>query len=102
MVKLPTNGWREDHGHTKVGAMVKRKFLFRIPLECHACNLFAQVVIQKVQLGSKVEVTKKRTKTCYVCFFKDSLNTRAVAPILELNEAIAYTLVEFGYWSTSS
>ena len=58
--------------------------------------------IKCVQFGSKVEFTKMRTKTCYVRFFKDSLNKRAVTLILELDETMVYTLVKFEYWSTSS
>ena len=58
--------------------------------------------IKCVQFGSKVEFTKMRTKTCYVRFFKDSLNKRAGTPTLELDEAIAYTLVMFEKWSSSS
>ena len=34
----------------------KKIFIFRISLKC--------LVIEKVQLGSKVEVTKMRSKTC--------------------------------------
>ena len=37
-----------------------------------------------------------RPRTCYARFFKDSLNKRAVTPILELDEAIAYTLAQEG------
>ena len=33
--------------------------------------------VKSVQFGSKVEFTKMRTKTCYVCFFKESDNKRA-------------------------
>ena len=33
-----------------------------------------------VQFGSKVRLTKIRTKTCYVHFFKDTLNKKAVNP----------------------
>ena len=55
-----------------------------------------------VQFGSKVGVNKIRTKTCYVCFFKDPLNTRDQTPILELGEGIVYTLVKFKYQSCSS
>ena len=43
-----------------------------------------------------------RTKTCYVRFFKHSLNKRAVTQILEPDEAIVYALVKFKYWNTSS
>ena len=35
-------------------------------------------------------------------FFKDSLNKRAETLILELNEALVYTLVKFEYRSSSS
>ena len=42
-----------------------------------------------------------RIKTCYVCFFKESLNKRAENLILELNETIVYILVNFKYWSFS-
>ena len=38
-----------------------------------------------------------KTKTCYVRFFEYSLNKRAVTLILELNETIVYTLLEFKY-----
>ena len=40
--------------------------------------------IKSGQFGSKVVFTKMRTKTCYVRFFKDSLNKRAGTPIIEL------------------
>jgi hypothetical protein len=42
--------------------------------------------VKWVQFGSKVEFTKMRTKTCYVRFFKDSLNKRAGTPTLELDK----------------
>jgi hypothetical protein len=53
--------------------------------------------IKSVQFGSKVEFTKIRTKTCYVCFFKDSLNRRAETPIKELDEGIVSTFAKFEY-----
>ena len=58
--------------------------------------------VKWVQFGSKVEFSKMRTKTCYVRFFKDSLNMRTVTPILELDESNASTLVKFKYQSSSS
>ena len=42
--------------------------------------------IKCVQFGSKVEITKIRTKTYYVRFFKNSLNKKAATPTLELDE----------------
>ena len=33
-----------------------------------------------------------RTKPCYVCFFKDSLNKGAVTPILELDQGNVSTV----------
>ena len=53
--------------------------------------------IMCVQFGSKVEFTKMRTKTCYVCFFKDSLNKRAGTPTLELDEDNVSTFAKFKY-----
>ena len=53
--------------------------------------------IKCVEFGSKVELTKMRTKTWYVHFFKDSLNKRDVIPIFELYEGNVYTLVKFKY-----
>ena len=50
----------------------------------------------------KVEVSKMRTKTCYVCLIKDSLNKRAVTPTLELNEGNASTFAKFEYERSSS
>ena len=55
-----------------------------------------------VQFGSKVEFTKMRTKTCYVRFFKDSLNKRAETPTLELDEGIVSTFAKFDYERSSS
>ena len=55
-----------------------------------------------VQFGSKVEFTKMRTKTCYVCFFKDSLNKRAVTPTLELGEGNVFIFAKFEYERSSS
>ena len=55
---------------------------------------------KKVQLGSKVEFTGQ--KYAIFVFLKNSLNKRAVTLILELDGAIAYTLVKFEYWSTST
>jgi hypothetical protein len=43
-----------------------------------------------------------RTKTCYVRFFKDSLNKRAGTPILELDESIVSTFAKFEYERGSS
>ena len=64
------------------------------------CNLFASMV-KSVQFGSKVEFTKMRTKTCYVHFFKDSLNKRAGTPIIELDEGIVSTFAKFEYERSS-
>ena len=54
--------------------------------------------IKCVQFGSKL-FTKMRTKTCCVCFFKDSLNKRAGTPTLELDEGNVST---FEYEHSSS
>ena len=54
------------------------------------------------KIDSEVELTKMRTKTCYVCFFKCSLNKRAVALILELDKGNISTLVKFEYQNSSS
>ena len=53
--------------------------------------------IKSVQFGSKLEFTKMRPKTCYVCFFKDSLNKRSGTPIIELHEGIVSTFAKFEY-----
>ena len=58
--------------------------------------------IKCVQFGSKVEITKMRTKTCYICFFKDTLNKRAETPTLELDEGIVSTFAKFEYERSSS
>ena len=58
--------------------------------------------IKCVQFGSKVEFTKMRTKTCYVRFFKDSLNKSAETPTLELDESIVSTFAKFEYEHSSS
>ena len=58
--------------------------------------------IQCVQFGSKVEFTKMRKKTGYVCFFKDSLNNNAGAPTLELDEGNVFTFDQFEYEPSSS
>ena len=58
--------------------------------------------VKWVQFGSKVEFTKMRTKTCYVCFFKDSLNKRAGTPTLELDEGNVSTFAKFEYERSSS
>ena len=58
--------------------------------------------IKSVQFGSKGELTKMRTKTCYVGFFKDSLNKRAWTPITELEEGIVSTFAKFEYERSSS
>ena len=58
--------------------------------------------IKWVQFGSKVEFTKMRTKTCYVRFFKDSLNKRAGTPTLELDEGNVSTFAKFEYERSSS
>ena len=58
--------------------------------------------INSVQFGSKVEFTKMRTKTCYVRFFKDSLNKKAGTPIIELDEGIVSTFAKFEYERSSS
>ena len=58
--------------------------------------------IKSVQFGSNVEFTKMRTKTCYVRFFKDSLNKRAGTPIIELDEGIVSIFAKFGYERSSS
>ena len=38
-----------------------------------------------------------KIKTSSVCFFKDSLNNRAVTPTLELDEGNVYTFAKFEY-----
>ena len=43
-----------------------------------------------------------RTKTCYVRFFKDSLNKKAGTPIIELDEGIVSTFAKFEYERSSS
>ena len=58
--------------------------------------------VKWVQFGSKVEFTKMRTKTCYVRFFKDSLNKRAGTPTLELDEGNVSTFAKFEYERSSS
>ena len=58
--------------------------------------------IKCVQFGSKVEFTKIRTKTCYVRFFKDSLNNRAGTPSLELDEGNVPTFAKFEYERSTS
>ena len=58
--------------------------------------------IMCVKLGSEVEFTKMRTKTCYVYFFKDSLNKRAGTPILELDKGKVSTFAKFKYERSSS
>ena len=63
---------------------------------CPNCN------IKCVQFGSKVEFTKMRPKTCYVCFFKDSLNKRTGTPTLELDEGNVSTFAKFEYERSSS
>ena len=55
-----------------------------------------------VQFGSKAELTKMRTKTCNVCFFKYSLNMRAGTPALELDEGNVSTFAKFKYDQSSS
>ena len=50
-------------------------------------------VQKSVQFGSKVEFTKMRTKTCYVRFFKDSLNKKTGTSTLEFNEGNVSTFV---------
>ena len=60
------------------------------------------VNVKWVQFGSKVELTKMRTKTCYVRFFKDSLNKRAWTPTLELDKGIVSTFAKFEYERSSS
>ena len=55
-----------------------------------------------VQFGSKFEITKMRTKTCYVRFFKDSLNKSAGTPTLELDEGNVSTFAKFKYERSSS
>ena len=51
--------------------------------------------VKLLQFGSKVEFTKMRTKTCYVRFFKDSLNKRARTLTLELHEGNVSTFAKF-------
>ena len=58
--------------------------------------------IKCVQFGSIVEFTKMRTKTCYFCFFKDSLNKRAGSPKLELDDGNVSTFSKFEYECSSS
>ena len=58
--------------------------------------------IKSVQFGSKVEFTKIKTRTCYVCFFKDSLNKRGGTPIKELDEGKVSTFAKFKYERSSS
>ena len=55
-----------------------------------------------VKFGSKVKLTKMTIKTCYVCFFKDSLNKRAGTPTLELDEDNVSTFAKFEYERSSS
>ena len=55
-----------------------------------------------VQFGSKVEFTKMRTKTCFIRFFKDSLNKRAGTPTLKLDEGNVSTFAKFKYERSSS
>ena len=43
-----------------------------------------------------------KIKTCYVRFFKDSLNKRAGTPTLELNEGNVSTFAKFEYERSSS
>ena len=50
-----------------------------------------------IQIDSEVEGNKMRRKSCYVLFFKCSLNKRAVILILELDEGNASTLVKFEF-----
>ena len=57
--------------------------------------------IKSVQFGSKVEITKMRTKTCYVRFFNDSLNKRAGTQIIELDEGMVSTFAKFKYERSS-
>ena len=52
--------------------------------------------IKCVKFGSKVEFIKMRTKTCYVRFFKDSLNKRTGT--LELDEGILSPFAKFKYY----
>ena len=61
------------------------------------------MVIEKVQIGSQVEVTKMRTKACnvFVCF-KCTLNNRVVPLILEFDEGSESTLVKFKHQRSSS
>ena len=54
------------------------------------------------QFCSMVKFTKIRTKTCYVCFFKDSLNKRPGTPTLELDEGNVSTFAKFEYERSSS
>ena len=58
--------------------------------------------VKWLQLGSKVEFTKMMTKTCYVRFFKDSLNKGAGTPTLELDKGIVSTFAKFEYERSSS
>ena len=60
------------------------------------------VNVKWVQFGSKVNFTKMRTKTCYVRFFKDSLNKRARTPTIELDEGNVSTFAKFEYERSSS
>ena len=66
------------------------------------CNLFAPIIIKCVQFGSKVELTKMKTKTWYVRYFKDSLKKRAGIPKLELDEGNVSTFAKFKYERSSS
>ena len=63
---------------------------------------FPDVNIKQVKFCSKVEFTKTRTKTCYVCFFKDSLNKMAGTPTLELDEGIVSIFAKLEYERSSS
>ena len=50
----------------------------------------------------EVEFTKIKIKTCYVRFFKESINMRAVTPTLELDESNVSTFAKFEYERSSS
>ena len=52
--------------------------------------------------GPKVDFTKMKIKAFYVPFFKDSLNKRAVTPILELDKSNVSTFAKFEYERGSS
>ena len=71
----------------------------RMPYMQHFCH---NGIMKCVQFGFKVEFTKLRTKTCYVCFFKDSLNKRAGTPTLELDEGNISPFAKFEYERSSS